>query len=150
MLVLIARLAAELGVNAKYIRLEDSAVASSHRILLALQGLSMDIMVSTDNGSGVAAKLAELTSSAVFWDSVNAELTKTGISTLATSNATVTTKPLSCSKYFDFDNNTSTCIGRLVECEKGSYAAAGAGACATCPSGKYADTTGAFACESCR
>jgi hypothetical protein len=154
MLVLISRLAEELGVDAKYIRLEDTAVASSrHRTLLALQGLSIEVVVDTDNGSIVAAKLAELTSSAGFWDSVNAELTNTGISVLATENATVTTKPLSCSDYFDFDNNTSTntstCVARLVECKKGSYAAAGTGECAMCPSGKYADMKAAFACESC-
>jgi hypothetical protein len=152
---MIAKLAEDLGIDPKYIRLEDPAAAafrSRQRALAAGSGLDLKIILLVDDGGAAAAKLAALTSSASFWAGINKNLAAKGVQTLDTTNAAVTTAPMSCNenfKYTSSNNASSTCVAVPLMCGMGTYAAAGSGKCIACPHGRFSDMSGAFACESC-
>jgi hypothetical protein len=149
---MIAKLAEDLGIDPKYIRLEGAAVAalrSRQRRGLAGGGLDLEIILLVDDGGASEAKLKALTSSASFWAGVNENLAAKGAQPLDTTGATVETAPLSCNENFKYDNASSTCVAVPLMCGLGTFAAAGSGKCIACPNGRFSDMGGAFACESC-
>jgi hypothetical protein len=150
--VVIAKLAEELGIDPMYIRLEDSAVAalqSRQRRALAGSGLDLKIILLVDDGRAWAAKVAALTSSVFFWAGVNEDLAAKGAQPLDTTGATVETAQISCNENFKYDNASSTCVAVPLTCEMGTYAVPGSGKCIACPLGRFSDTRGAYVCEYC-
>jgi hypothetical protein len=154
---LIAELAAQLGINADYISLSGSsdngAAAPSQRHMqrALIRGLSLKITILSGGSSGaLAAALAALTSNQTFWQAVNDRVIAGGASSaLDASGIVVQTVVSACNTNFNFDNATGSCSAVPMECAKGTYAAAGTGRCLVCPSSKYSEAKGAFACDSC-
>jgi hypothetical protein len=146
---IVAQLAKELGINPMYIQLEDPARLRSRqrRRLLTSTGLDMKIVLLADNGGALANELKELTSSASFWDEVKQKLAGQGVS-LNTTDVNVETGT-KCNGGFVPNNETGGCDAVPFDCPRGTYKKAGTHACSFCESGKYSNTEGAFACQSC-
>jgi hypothetical protein len=133
-----------------YIQLENCALLESRqrRRLLASTGLDIKIVLLVNNGGTMANALKELTSSASFWGKVNQNLVGQGSAPVNTTGVKVETD-MTCNDNFVLNNETGTCVAVPFNCPKGTYKKAGTHECSLCESGKYSNTEGAFACDTC-
>jgi hypothetical protein len=159
---LIERLAVELNIDPKYIKVGNAALerwryrrvlrSGGDGRLLGGGGMKLSIVILSEDSAAISTKLAALTSNETFWARVNENLEEKGVSALNMNmtGATVDTAPPYCNEHFEFINETQSCVAVPMQCPEGTFSAAGTGKCTTCPASKFSSTKGSFACESCQ
>jgi hypothetical protein len=146
---LIEKLAEQLGIDPQYISLNGLVDGASRQRVLS-GGLTLKIMILSDDSGALAAALEALTSDPSFWQGVNERLVENNATTtLDTSDIVVQAAVPACNENFNYDNATETCVAVPISCGIGTFAAVGTGQCVDCPAGKYSDEAGASVCKSC-
>jgi hypothetical protein len=147
---LIEKLAEQLGIDTQYISL-GGATDGALRQRALRDSLTLRIKILTDDSGALVAALSALTSDLSFWSGVNDRLVENSpnATRFNASGVEVVAAVLACNDNFKYNNATQTCVAVPISCGVGTFAAAGTGECADCPTSKYVDEAGASGCKSC-